>query len=202
MTPLRISGFSCPHERLKVAQIFPPQSLSGSGGRTRIALAGNLAAAELSRQSRSGNGPRLRPRHSQVGPSIGAPARSVCTAATVASLRARFSRSCGINVSLASLGLCARTCERYQGLFSPRSRPTGSSQIFSASPTGLRARWACGLMVLGTTKCMHETWDGRFSSASRSPWSLRRAKWSLRRVNWPSGRIGLPMATSLSYPSD
>jgi hypothetical protein len=23
----------------------------------------------------------------------------------------------------------------------------------SASPTGLRARWACGLMVLGTTKC-------------------------------------------------
>ena len=27
-------------------------------------------------------------------------------------------------------------------------------------------------MVLGTTKCLHETWDGRFSSASRSPWSL------------------------------
>jgi hypothetical protein len=23
----------------------------------------------------------------------------------------------------------------------------------SASPTGLRARWACGLVVLGTTKC-------------------------------------------------
>ena len=45
-----------------------PQSLSGSGGRTRIALAGTLAAAELSRQSRSGNGPRLRPRHSQDGP--------------------------------------------------------------------------------------------------------------------------------------
>src|SRR5271165_7258728 len=63
------------------------------------------------------------------------------------------------------------------------------------SPTGLRARWAGGLMVLGTTKCLHETWDGRFSSASRSPWSLRRAQ-------WPSGRIGLPMATSLSYPSD
>src|SRR5208337_728638 len=42
------------------------------------------------------------------------------------------------------------------------------------SPTGLRARWAGGLMVLGTTKCLHETWDGRFSSASRSPWSLRR----------------------------
>src|SRR5271157_3331315 len=38
-------------------------------------------------------------------------------------------------------------------------------------------------------------WDRRFSSAWRSPWSLRRAK-------WPSGRIGLPMATSLSYPSD
>ena len=54
---------------------------------------------------------------------------------------------------------------------------------------------ACGLMVLGTTKCLHETWDRRFSSASRSLWSLRRAK-------WPSGRIGLPMATSLSYPSD
>ena len=98
-----------------------------------------------------------------------APARSVCTAAAVASLRARFSHSCGINVSLASLGLCARTCERYQGLFSPGSRPTASSQTLSASPTGLRARWACGLMVLGTTKCLHETWDGRFSSASRSP---------------------------------
>src|SRR5271166_6317791 len=103
--------------------------------------------------------------------------------------------SSGINVSVASLGLCARTCERYHGLFSPGSRPTASSQTLSANPTGLRARWACGLMVLGTTKCLHETWDGRFSSASRSPWSLRRAK-------WPSARIGLPMATSLSYPSD
>ena len=77
----------------------------------------------------------------------------------------------------------------------PQSRFPPSSQTLSASPTGLRARWACGLMVLGTTKCWHETWDGRFSSASRSPWSLRRAK-------WPSARIGLPMATSLSYPSD
>ncbi len=96
----------------------------------------------------------------------------------------------------------ARTCERYHGLFSPGSRPTASSQTLSASPTGLRARWACGLMVLGTTKCFHETRGGRFSSASRSPWSLRRAKWSLRRAKWPSGRIGLPMATSLSYPSD
>jgi len=122
-------------------------------------------------------------------------AKSPSPAAAVASLSARFSHSCGINVSLASLGLCARTCERYHGLFSPGSRPTASSQTLSASPTGLRARWACGLMVLGTTKCFHETWDGRFSSASRSPWSLRRAK-------WPSGRIGLPMATSLSYPSD
>src|SRR5271166_2372285 len=72
-----------------------------------------------------------------------ASARSVCTAAAVASLRARFSHSCGINVSLASLGLCARTCERYHGLFSPGSRPTASSQTLSASPTGLRARWAC-----------------------------------------------------------
>ena len=68
---------------------------------------------------------------------IGAPARSVCTAAAVASLRARFSHSCGINVSLASLGRCARTCERYHGLFSPGSRPTASSQTLSASPTGL-----------------------------------------------------------------
>jgi len=68
---------------------------------------------------------------------------------------------------------------------------TASSQTLSASPIGLRARWACRLMVLGTTKCLHETWDGRFSSASRSPWSLRRAK-------WPLARIGLPMATSLS----
>jgi len=135
------------------------------------------------------------PGHSQDGPSNHAPTRSVCTAAAVASLRARFSHSCGINVSLASLGRCARTCERYHGLFSPGSRLTASRQTLSASPTGLRARWACGLMVLGTTKCLHETWDGRFSSASRSPWSLRRAK-------WPSGRIGLPMATSLSYPSD
>ena len=91
--------------------------------------------------------------HSQDGPSNHAPTRSVCTAAAVASLRARFSHSCGINVSLASLGRCARTCERYHGLFSPGSRPTGSSQTLSASPTGLRARWACGLMVLGTTKC-------------------------------------------------
>ena len=104
---------------------------------------------------------------------------------------ARFSHSCGINVSLASLGLFARTCERYHGLFSPGSRPTASSQTLSASPTGLRARWACGLIVLGTTKCLHETWGGRCPSASRSPWSLRRAK-------WPSARIGLPMATSLS----
>ena len=107
----------------------------------------------LSRQSRSGNGPRLRPRHSQDGPCNRAPARSVCTAAAVASLRARFSHSCGINLSLASLGRYARTCERYHGLFSPGSRPTASSQTLSASPTGLRARWACGLMVLGTTKC-------------------------------------------------
>ena len=61
------------------------------------------------------------------------------------------------------------------GLFSPGSRLTASRQTLSASPTGLRARWACGLMVLGTTKCLHETWDGRFSSASRSPWSLKRA---------------------------
>ena len=82
-----------------------------------------------------------------------APTRSVCTAAAVASLRARFSHFCGINVSLASLGRYARTCERYHGLFSPGSRPTASSQTLSASPTGLRARWACGLMVLGATKC-------------------------------------------------
>src|SRR5208337_2737521 len=93
------------------------------------------------------------PGHSQDGPSNHAPTRSVCTAAAVASLRARFSHSCGINVSLASLGRYARTCERYHGLFSPGSRPTGSSQTLSASPTGLRARWACGLMVLGATKC-------------------------------------------------
>ena len=93
------------------------------------------------------------PGHSQDGPSNHAPTRSVCTAAAVASLRARFSHSCGINVALASLGLCARTCERYHGLFSPGSRPTASSQTLSASPTGLRARWACGLVVLGTTKC-------------------------------------------------
>jgi len=82
-----------------------------------------------------------------------APTRCVCTAAAVASLRARFSHSCGINVSVASLGRCARTCERYHGLFSPGSRPTASSQTLSASPTGLRARWACGLMVLGAAKC-------------------------------------------------
>ena len=107
----------------------------------------------LSRQSRSGNGPRLRPRHSQDGPSNHAPTRNVCTADAVASLRARFSHSCGINVSVASLGRYARTCERYHGLFSPGSRPTASSQTWSASPTGLRARWACGLMVLGATKC-------------------------------------------------
>ena len=122
-------------------------------------------------------------------------AKSPSPAAAVASLSTRFSHSCRINVSLASLGLCTRTCERYHGLFSPGSRPTASSQTLSAIPTGLPASWACGLMVLGTTKCLHETWDGRFSSASRSPWSLRRAQ-------WPPGRIGLPMATSLSYPSD
>ena len=98
-------------------------------------------------------GPIQSPGHSQDGPSNHAPTRSVCTAAAVASLRARFSHSCGINVSLASLGRYARTCERYHGLFSPGSRPTGSSQTLSASPTGLRARWACGLMVLGATKC-------------------------------------------------
>ena len=109
------------------------------------------------------------PGHSQDGPSNHAPTRSVCTAAAVASLRARFSHSCGINVSLASLGRYARTCERYHGLFSPGSRPTGSSQTWSASPTGLRARWACGLMVLGTTKCLHETWNGRFSVRSGPP---------------------------------
>ena len=93
------------------------------------------------------------PGHSQDGPSNHAPTWSVCTAAAVASLRARFSHSCGINVSLASLGRYARTCERYHGLFSPGSPPTASSQTLSASPTGLRARWACGLMVLGATKC-------------------------------------------------
>ena len=109
------------------------------------------------------------PGHSQDGPSNHAPTRSVCTAAAVASLRARFSHSCGINVSLASLGRYARTCERYHGLFSPGSRPTASSQTWSASPTGLRARWACGLMVLGTTKCLHETWNGRFSVRSGPP---------------------------------
>src|SRR5271168_1944909 len=82
-----------------------------------------------------------------------APTRSVCTAAAVASLRARFSHSCGINVSVASLGRYARTCERYHGLFSPGSRPTASSQTLSASPTRQQARSACGLMVLGATKC-------------------------------------------------
>ena len=51
------------------------------------------------------------PGHNQDGPSNHAPTRSVCTAAAVAPLRARFSHSCGINVSLASLGRCARTCE-------------------------------------------------------------------------------------------
>ena len=51
-------------------------------------------------------------------------ARSVFTAAAVASRRARFSHSCGINVPVASLGLSARTCERSHGLFSPASRPT------------------------------------------------------------------------------
>ena len=56
-------------------------------------------------------------------------------------------------VALASLGRCARTCERYHALFSPGSRPTASSQTLSASPTGLPARWACGLMVLGATRC-------------------------------------------------
>ena len=70
----------------------------------------------------------------------------------------------------------ARTCQRYHGLFSPGSRPTASSQTLSAIPTGLRARWVCGLMVLGTTKCLHDTCNGRFSSALRSPWSLRRAQ--------------------------
>ncbi len=98
-------------------------------------------------------GPIQSPRHSQDGHSNHAPTRSVCTAAAVASLRARFSHSYGINVSVASLGRCARTCERYHGLFSPGSRPTASSQTWSASPTGLRARWACRLMVLGATKC-------------------------------------------------
>ena len=38
-------------------------------------------------------------------------------------------------------GPYTRTCERYHGLFSPGSRPTGSSQTLSASPTGLRASW-------------------------------------------------------------
>jgi len=78
-------------------------------------------------------------------------AKSSSPAAAVALLSARFSHSRGINVSLASLGLCARTCERFHGLFSPGSRPTASSQTLSVSPTELRARWACGLMVLGTT---------------------------------------------------
>ena len=44
-------------------------------------------------------------------------------------------------------------CERSHRLFSPGSRPTASSQTLSATPTGVRARWACRLMVLRTTKC-------------------------------------------------
>ncbi len=42
-------------------------------------------------------------------------AKSSSPGAAVASLNARFSHSCGINVSLASLGRYARTCERYHG---------------------------------------------------------------------------------------
>ena len=89
------------------------------------------------------------PGHSQDGPSNHAPTRSVCTAAAVASLRARFSHSCGINVSLASLGRYARTCERYHGLFSPGSRPTGSSQTLSASPLDCGQGGRAGSWCLG-----------------------------------------------------
>jgi len=176
---------------------WPPPPLANMGGSCLKLLSGKGLESAFC----EGIGLKSHPRRSLP---IGAPARSVCTAAAVASLSARFSHSCGINVSVASLGRCARTCVRYHGLFSPGSRPTASSQTLSASPTGLRARWACGHMVLGTTKCLHETWNGRFSSASRSPWSLKRAKWPLIRAKWspirakwPSGRIGLPMATSL-----
>ena len=107
-------------------------------------------------------------------------AKSSSPAAAVASLKQDSATLAGSMSRWPVWASAARTCERYHGLFSPGSRPTASSQTLSASPTGLRARWACGLMVLGTTKCLHETRAGRFSSASRSPLSLRRAKWSLK----------------------
>ena len=159
---------------------------------TRSARHGTLATAALS-HSRALEEWSTIPtaRQDDLNPLV--PTRSVCSAIAVpASLRARSGHSCGIRLSRWPVWASAQTCERHHpALFSPaRSQPTASSQTLSASPTGLRARWACGLMVLGTTKCLHETWDGRFSSASRSPWSLRRAK-------WPAGRIGLPIATSL-----
>ena len=37
----------------------------------------------------------------------------------------------------------------------------------------------------------------------KSTWKLGSwSSWNVRSAKWPSGRIGLPMATSLSYPSD
>ena len=96
----------------------------------------------------------------------------------------------GVNVSLASLGRYARTCERYHGLFSPGSRPTGSSQTLSASPTGLRARWACGLMVLGATKSRTTLVMGGVP-VRWVPLVAQKSEMAVRAD-------GLPMATSLS----
>ena len=83
-----------------------------------------------------------------------------------------------------------RACQTYQSPSQPRHcacrlcQQWVKSMIAGSLPIGVkRVSWA------------DETWNGRFSSASRSPWSLRRAK-------WPAGRIGLPMATSLSCLSD
>jgi len=92
------------HDMLEL--LFPARFITSSVSFLRIALGFRIFFLVSIKSSAEGA------THSPAS------ARSVCTAAAVASLRARFSHSCGINVSVASLGRCARKCERYHGLFS------------------------------------------------------------------------------------
>src|SRR5208337_2769461 len=166
----------------------------------------------------SGNGPRLRPRHSQDGPS-----QSCTNSERLHSGRGGFAES-KIQPLLQDQSLAGRFGPLRQNVRAiPRAVLAWLAAHGFQPDLVCKSHWTAGKVgVRAHGAWDHEMfardlgWDGRFSSPSRSPWSrrrakwplrrakwpLRRAKWSLRRAKWPSARIGLPMATSLSYPSD
>ena len=162
-----------------------PSPCRGSKGRTRIALAGKLAAAELFPTTINALGTAHAFAHvtakngnlESAAPNSGAS----CTAAAVASLNLDpkpLLRDQCLAVQFGPLRQNVRAIPRavLAWLAAHGFQPDlVCKSHWTAGKVGVRAE-----LVLGTTKCLHETWNGRFSSASRSPWSLRRAKWPLK----------------------